>query len=311
MGNQQFVNGVDDWGHFYYRNLVALEYTAIVLRFHVRNAKTANRIRFNLELPAMLLLSILLGTVLAGIGSVLLAALISPSASSRFTPHMLSFAAGALLSTACLHLLPEALEGGLESKTICTVFLIGLIVFFVLDKAELWHHGHEHHHLQDNPHAGTEHGHGQVTGGVWAILVGDSVHCFGDGLLIASAFVADLRLGALASLAVLTHEIPHHLGDLAVVRQGTNGRQRAAIKVTLAGAVTIVGGLVGYWLVEPLKPLLPYFLTAAASSFIYVALADLIPQLQRHVGTRQSMRHIVWLLLGIAVVALTTTFDVN
>ncbi len=246
----------------------------------------------------MLLFSIFLGTLIAGVGSVLLAALISPKASSRFAPDMLSFAAGALLSTALLHLLPEALQSGVEAKTICAALLIGLVLFFVLDKAELWHHGHEHQH-------------GNITGGAWAVLVGDSVHCFGDGLLIAAAFIADTQLGALASLAVLTHEIPHHLGDLAVVSQGINGRPQSARKVATAGAMTVVGGLAGYWLVEPLKPLLPYFLAAAASSFVYVALADLIPQLQRHVGPKSSARHMVWLILGIVVVAIATMFDVG
>jgi zinc and cadmium transporter len=255
----------------------------------------------------MLLLSIFLGTLIAGVGSVLLATLVNPSHSSRFAPDMLSFAAGALLSTACLHLLPEAFEGGVEPKSICVALLIGLVLFFVLDKAELWHHGHEHHQGEDHDHAGAV----KPMGGVWAVLVGDSVHCFGDGLLIAAAFIADIQLGALASLAVLTHEVPHHLGDLAVVRQGVNGRQRAAAKVALAGAVTVMGGLLGYSLVEPLKPYLPYFLAAAASSFVYVALADLIPQLQKHVGPSQSARHIFWLFLGIAVVAVATTFDVT
>jgi len=258
----------------------------------------------------MLLLSIVFGTGIAGLGSVLLAAWISPSASSKFAPDMLSFAAGALLSTACLHLLPEAFEGGIDAKSICTALLIGLVLFFVLDKAELWHHGHEHH-ADEADHDESDLHDGKATGGVWAVLVGDSVHCFGDGLLIAAAFIADMRLGALASLAVLTHEIPHHLGDLTVVRRGANGRQRAAIKIAMAGAVTVVGGLVGYSLVEPLKPFMPYFLTAAASSFVYVALADLIPQLQKHVGPMRSARSILWVLLGIAVVAVTTTFDVN
>ena len=262
----------------------------------------------------MLFLFILLGTLVAGVGSVLLAALVNPGHSSRFAPDMLSFAAGALLSTACLHLLPEAFEGGVEPKRICMALLIGLVLFFVLDKAELWHHGHEHnaqHHSHAGDHDTAGHSGGTPMGGVWAVLVGDSVHCFGDGLLIAAAFIADMQLGALASLAVLTHEVPHHLGDLAVVRQGINGRQRAAAKVALAGAVTVIGGVVGYSLVEPLKPLLPYFLAAAASSFVYVALADLIPQLQKHVGPRQSARHIFWLILGIAIVALATRFDVN
>ena len=257
----------------------------------------------------MLLLFIFLGTLLAGVGSVLLAALVNPRESSRCAPDMLSFAAGALLSTACLHLLPEALEGGVAPKRICIALLIGLVLFFVLDKAELWHHGHEHH--QKTAHDETGHPVGKPMGGVWAVLVGDSVHCFGDGLLIAAAFIADIQLGVLASLAVLTHEVPHHLGDLAVVRQGVNGRQRAAVKVAMAGAVTVIGGLVGYALVELLKPYLPYFLAAAASSFVYVALADLIPQLQKHVGPSQSARHIFWLILGIAVVALATSFDVT
>lgn len=259
----------------------------------------------------MLLLSIFLGTLVAGVGSVLLATLINPGNSSRFAPDMLSFAAGALLSTACLHLLPEAFEGGVQAKSICIALLIGLVLFFVLDKAELWHHGHEHHHSHARDHDAAGYPDSKAMGGVWAVLVGDSVHCFGDGLLIAAAFIADIQLGALASLAVLTHEVPHHLGDLAVVRQGVNGRQKAAAKVALAGAVTVIGGLVGYSLVEPLKPMLPYFLAVAASSFVYVALADLIPQLQKHVGPSQSARHIFWLILGIFVVAIATTFDVN
>lgn len=258
----------------------------------------------------MLLISIILGTGIAGLGSVLLAALISPGASSKFAPDMLSFAAGALLATACLHLLPEAFEGGIEAKSICTALLGGLVLFFVLDKAELWHHGHEHHGGEDE-HQESDHHDDEAAAGVWAVLVGDGIHCFGDGLLISAAFTANTRLGALATMAVLTHEIPHHLGDLAIVRRGAHGRQRAAIKVAMAGAMTVIGGIVGYFLVEPLKPFMPYFLTAAASSFIYVALADLIPQLQKHVGPMRSARSILWVLLGMAVVAVTTTFDVN
>lgn len=256
----------------------------------------------------MLLLSILIGASVAGIGSVLLAALISPTASSRFAPDMLSFAAGALLSTACLHLLPEALEGGLNAQSICIALLTGLVIFFILDNAELWHHGHEHSQ-GDGDALG--HNHSHKPRGVWSVLVGDSVHCFGDGLLIAAAFVADTRLGALASLAVLTHEVPHHLGDLAVIGLGKTGNRRAATKVALAGSMTIVGGIAGFYLAEPLKPLLPYFLAAAASSFIYVALADLVPQLQRQAGSHRAVRQILWMIIGIVVVALATLFDVD
>jgi zinc and cadmium transporter len=128
------------------------------------------------------------------------------------------------------------------------------------------------------------------------------VHCFGDGVLIASAFMADLRLGVIASLAVLAHEVPHHMGDLMVLRSGANNKRLALLKVSLAGAVTALGGLVGYWLVEQLQDYLPYFLVVASSSFVYVALADLIPQLQKRLSARETAAQIAWLLVGIGLV---------
>jgi zinc and cadmium transporter len=255
------------------------------------------------------LLSILLGTLAAGIGSVWIAALLSFGALGRYTQHMLSLAAGALMATAFMHLLPEAFESGIEPHDLFMVLLIGLVFFFLLDKAELWHHGHEHHqssgHAPDHGH-GHSHDHAHRTeapaGGSWAVLAGDSVHCFGDGILIASAFVADLRLGAIASLAVLAHEVPHHMGDLMVLRAGTSNRRAALLKVSLAGAVTALGGVLGYWLVDQLHGYLPYFLVVASSSFVYVALADLIPQLQKQLTARQTAAQIAWLGVGIVLV---------
>jgi zinc and cadmium transporter len=147
------------------------------------------------------------------------------------------------------------------------------------------------------------HDHAGRSGG-WAVLAGDSVHAFGDGILIASAFVADLRLGAVTALAVLAHEVPHHMGDLVVMRQ-TSGTQRSAlVKVSLAGTVTMLGGLVGYFLVAQLEDFLPYFLVAASSSFVYVALADLIPQLQKRLGLRETVAQVLWLGAGIGLVTL-------
>ncbi len=272
----------------------------------------------------MTLLAIFLGTLVAGVGSVWLAALLSFGALGRYTQHMLSMAAGALMATAFMHLLPEAFESGLQAHDLFMVLLIGLVFFFLLDKAELWHHGHEHHHVGDGDEAGHahhahaaphehehehehdhehDHEHAPVAaGGSWAVLAGDSVHCFGDGVLIASAFVADLRLGAIASLAVLAHEVPHHMGDLMVLRAGTSNKRAALIKVSLAGAVTALGGALGYWLVDRLHGYLPYFLVVASSSFIYVALADLIPQLQKRLSASQTAAQIAWLGAGIALV---------
>ena len=271
----------------------------------------------------MTLLAILVGTLVAGIGSVWVAAWLSFGILSRYTQHMLSLAAGALMATSFLHLLPEAFESEAGAHELFLTLLVGLLFFFLLDKAELWHHGHEHghghghDHGHDHPH---EHGHGvhhadhvhiahadkEPPRGQWAVLAGDSVHCFGDGILIASAFIADMRLGVIAALAVLAHEIPHHMGDLAVLRRGSSSRQAAILKVSMAGAITALGGAVGYVLVDALHQWLPYFLVVASSSFVYVALADLIPQLQKRLTARETAAQILWLSLGIGMVVLVS-----
>jgi len=278
----------------------------------------------------MVLIAIWVGTLAAGIGSVWIAAALSFGALARYTQHMLSLAAGALLATAFLHLLPEAFESQAGAHDLFLTLLVGLVFFFLLDKAELWHHGHEHHHgtvsaearhpAHEHPHshahahaqghahahgAGRAHGHDHKPGS-WAVLTGDSVHCFGDGILIASAFMADLRLGVIAALAVLAHEVPHHMGDLVVLRGGSGDRRVALVKVSLAGAVTALGGTLGYFLVDRLHGYLPYFLAVASSSFIYVALADLIPQLQKRLSARETLTQIVWLGAGIGLVTLVS-----
>ena len=276
----------------------------------------------------MILIAIITATLAAGIGSVWLAAgLLSTGLGTRpdgvGTRHLLSLAAGALLATAFMHLLPEAFESQAGAHELFTTLLLGLVFFFLLDKAELWHHGHEHHdpvqgqhdhahgHGHDHSHGhahGHEHHHHHAApqGGGWAVLTGDSVHCFGDGVLIASAFLADMRLGLVAALSVLAHEVPHHMGDLVVLRQSSASRRIALVKVSLAGAVTALGGVAGYFLVGQLHDWLPFFLAVASSSFVYVALADLIPQLQRHVSARETAFQIFWLLLGMAVVTLVS-----
>ncbi|MFY3385599.1 ZIP family metal transporter [Paracidovorax sp. MALMAid1276] len=283
----------------------------------------------------MTLVAIILATLAAGIGSVWLAALLmrlglSGRGGSVGPQHLLSLAAGALLATAFMHLLPEAFESQAGAHDLFATLLVGVVFFFLLDKAELWHHGHEHSHAEPGAHGHAheapahDHGHapGQAPGhhhdhahhhqhhhhhhgpraGGWAVLTGDSVHCFGDGILIASAFLADMRLGVIAALSVLAHEVPHHMGDLVVLRQMSPSRRIALVKVSLAGAVTALGGAVGYFLVGQLQDLLPYFLAVASSSFVYVALADLIPQLQKRLTARETVAQIAWLLAGMAIV---------
>jgi zinc and cadmium transporter len=263
----------------------------------------------------MTLVAIILATLAAGIGSVWVAALLMSLSGGRspgvMPQRLLSLAAGALLATAFMHLLPEAFESHGKAHDLFITLLVGLVFFFLLSKAELWHHGHEHSHGEVHGHEGHEHhhhhghehghAHGQGKGG-WAVLTGDSVHCFGDGVLIASAFMADIRLGLIAALSVLAHEVPHHMGDIVVLRQSSSNRRVALIKVSMAGAVTTLGGIAGYFLVGQLQDFLPYFLVIASSSFIYVALADLIPQLQKRLSAKETVAQVFWLLLGIVVV---------
>jgi zinc and cadmium transporter len=285
-----------------------------------------------IDIAAMNLIVIIVATLVAGIGSVWLAALllrvgVRSGSGGVNSQHLLSLAAGALLATAFMHLLPEAFESRIQPAMLFGVLLFGLVFFFLLDKAELWHHGHEHHHGDTVPgpigHRAEEHAHGHdhdhdhghahahahghaPRAGGWAVLTGDSVHCFGDGILIASAFIADIRLGLVAAIAVLAHEVPHHIGDLVVLRQSSVNQRAALVKVSLAGTMTMLGGIVGWWLVDQLHGLLPYFLVLASSSFVYVALADLIPQLQKRLPARQTAAQIAWLVVGIALVTLVS-----
>jgi zinc and cadmium transporter len=273
----------------------------------------------------MTLSVILVATLLAGVGSVWLAAALAYALLSRFTQHLLSFAAGALLATAFMRLLPEAfeqsLQTGVSAHHLFALLLLGLVFFFLLDKAELWHHGHEHHqdahthethandthtakmHRHDAHAHAHEHSHGHTHSGGWAVLLGDSVHAFGDGILIAAAFVADVRLGIAAAAAVMAHEVPHHVGDLVVLRQTLNNPRAALFKLSLAGGVTAIGGVVGYLLVGAMHDYLPFFLVVAASSFMYVALADLIPQLQKRLSPSATAAQVAWLFSGISLIA--------
>ena len=250
---------------------------------------------------SMTLLAILAGTLSAGVGSVLLAALLARALLARFTQHLLSLAAGALLATAFMHLLPEAFESDITPQVLFMTLLAGLVFFFLLDKAELWHHGHEHGHAHGHDHA---HDHAQPSGmaGSWSVLMGDSIHAFGDGLLVAAAFLADVQLGVAATVAVLAHEVPHHMGDLVVLQQGMGQPRSALIKLCMAGGVTVLGGLVGHSLIAGHEEWLPFWLTMASSSYIYVALADLIPQLQKRLSASATVAQIGWLFAGIALV---------
>jgi zinc and cadmium transporter len=209
-----------------------------------------------------------------------------------------------LLGTALLNVLPEAFESKVPPQALFATLLGGLLFFWLLEKAELYRHdhhhegdGHDHHHHFDAQRAGR--------GGL-SVLVGDTVHNFCDGVIIAAAFVADARLGAVTALAIMAHEIPQEAGDFIVLLNAGFTRRKALFYNALSGTAAVAGGVLGYFLVGPWQAALPYLLVVASSSFIYVAVADLLPQLQQRLSWRETLAQVAWLAGGLGGVALAT-----
>ena len=251
----------------------------------------------------MTLLYIVVATLAGGLLSVAIAAFLTQRLLSRVVRSLVSLSAGVLLGAALLHVLPEAFESGADAHELFMTLLAGLLFFFLLEKAELYRHGH--HHEGDDPHHGHDHGFDaeQAGRGGWAVLVGDSIHNFCDGIIIAAAFLADPQLGVVTAVAVIAHEIPQEVGDYIVLLNAGFTRAKALLYNALSGLAAVAGGVLGYFVVGPWEALFPYLLVVAASSFVYVAVADLIPQLQRRLPLRDTLSQVVWIAAGLALVA--------
>ena len=236
----------------------------------------------------MTLLWIVLATLAGGLLSVLAAAALTISVLTRVVRHLVSFSAGVLLGTALLNVLPEAFEGPAPAQPLFATLLGGLMFFFLLEKAELYRH--QHHHEGDDHH----HHHGfdaqQAGRGGWTVLLGDSIHNFCDGIIIAAAFLTDTRLGVVTALAIIAHEIPQEVGDYIVLLNAGLSRARALAYNALSGLAAVAGGVLGYFVVGPWQALFPYLLVIAASSFIYVSVADLIPAVAASSCRRETPR---------------------
>jgi zinc and cadmium transporter len=252
----------------------------------------------------MLLLYIVIATLAGGVLSVLIAASLTLALLGRIVKSLVSLSAGVLLGTALLHVLPEAFEGGADPHELFLTLLGGLMFFFLLEKAELYRHGH--HHEGDDPQHHHHHGFDaeQAGRGGWSVLVGDSIHNFCDGIIIAAAFLADVRLGVVTASAIVAHEIPQEVGDYIVLLNAGLSRRRALLYNAISGFAAVVGGVIGYFVVGPWQALFPYLLVAASSSFIYVAVADLLPQLQRRLSLRETVSQLLWLAGGLGIVVL-------
>ncbi|RLK46066.1 zinc and cadmium transporter [Cupriavidus plantarum] len=250
------------------------------------------------------LLYILLAALISGVGSIFGAALLSLTVASRVVERMVSFSVGVLLATALLHSLPEAFESGADPRALFGTLLAGLLGFFLLEKLSLLRHSH--HHEGDGHHH--HHGHDREEAGRsgMTILVGDTFHNFADGIVIAAAFLADPHIGIVTALAIAAHEIPQEVGDFIVLLNAGFSKARAFAFNLLSSLAAVIGGIVGYFLLDQLQAWIPYVLVIASSSFVYIAVSDLMPQMQRRPRWRESVIQVVLVAAGIAAIVFIT-----
>jgi zinc and cadmium transporter len=221
-------------------------------------------------------------------------------------PHLVSFATGTLLGAAFLGLIPHALEGAGPAGThqIGLALLTGILLFFMLEKFVLWRHCHDDPCEMHSPSQSPSHeARDQASANL--ILAGDTFHNLLDGVLVAAAFMTNPQLGIVTALAVFAHEIPQEVGDLAILLHGGFSRARAMTLNLVSSLTSVVGGVLAYFALGTAMDLLPYALAFAAASFIYVAVADLIPGLHRRVDLRASLGQVLFIVLGVGLVYFT------
>jgi zinc and cadmium transporter len=241
---------------------------------------------------AMLFLWVVGFSILGSIASVAAAALmlLFPDAIRRqLVPCLISYATGTLLGAAFLGMIPSGLKHAPAIHITGTV-LAGMVLFFVLEKLVLWRHCHDGEcevHTRAGP----------------LILVGDAFHNFVDGVVIAAAFLTSIPLGIATALAVIAHEVPQEVGDFAILLDSGYSRGKALLFNALSSLATLPGAVVAYFWLAETRGAVPYILGLSAASFIYIAAADLIPGLHRHVSAKAALRQFVLLIAGIGTIA--------
>lgn len=243
---------------------------------------------------------ILAACLVGGLVSVLLAALVAFRVQARLVPILVSYAVGALLGAVFLDIIPHLFEQTTDHAATAATILAGLLGFFILEKMLLWrhHHGDGTEEAAAGGH-GHSHGHDGGRSG-WMIVIGDSFHNFTDGVIIASAFLADVKLGIFTAAAIVAHEVPQEVGDFLVLLHSGFSKTKALLLNALSSLAAVVGALLGYFMLSSAQEWVPRVLAIAAASMIYVAVADLIPGLQRRTRLGESLTQVAFIALGIA-----------
>jgi zinc and cadmium transporter len=237
---------------------------------------------------------IILVSLLGGAISVISAAFFALNTRSSWIPMLISYAIGALLGAVFLEILPHAFEAAESIESMAVTILLGILLFFVLEKLVLWRHCHGDE-CEAHMHAET-HDHGRSG---LMIIVGDTFHNFVDGILIAAAFMVDINLGLVTALAIITHEIPQEVGDFLILLHSGYSKRQALLFNLLSSMATVAGGLLAYFALQTVQGWVPTILGLAAASMIYVAVADLIPGLHKRAQLKETLYQVILIALGI------------
>jgi len=221
------------------------------------------------------------------------------AALAAWVPRMVSYAVGVMLATAFLQLLPEAFRQAESIEALFALTLAGVLGFFLLEKVAIWRHRHDHGHGSGVHTHGVGNG---ARGTGMMIIVGDGFHNFVDGVLIAAAFLTDVKLGIATTLAIIAHEIPQEIGDFMVLLHAGYARRTALLLNLASGLACVAGGIAGYYALTEMQQVTQYVLVLAAASFIYISVADLIPDLHRVSDTRGTLWQIALIAAGMATI---------
>ena len=297
------------------------------------------------DLP--ILVWIILSSLIGGALSVAGAGIVALNARTAAIPMLISYAIGAMLGAVFLEILPEAIKVASDVHTMTATVLFGILLFFALEKLVIWRHCHGNHcevhaiHTEENcpdivhetKPAGTkpiatkykavqagkpsigvvehshshDHGHDGGRSGMM-VMIGDTFHNFVDGILIASAFMVDVKVGIVTSIAIIAHEIPQEVGDFLILLHSGYSKKQAFIFNLVSSFATVVGGTIAYFALKHVQGWVPTILGLAAASMLYVAVADLIPSLHKRTELRATISQLSLILCGVGSIWLTGYF---
>ena len=254
---------------------------------------------------------IIAASLLGGSLSVAFAAMLTLNTRASWVQMLISYAIGALLGAAFLNALPEALELSKDPNGISVIVLSGILFFFILEKMVIWRHCHfdecEAHEPANNISISATNDHDSGRSGMM-VMLGDTFHNFVDGILIAAAFMVDVQLGIVTSIAIIAHEIPQEAGNFLILLNSGYSRQKALLFNLLSSIATLIGGVMAYFMLQDMNHLMPSLLGLAAACMIYVAMSDLIPGLHKRPEIGSTIQQVVLIILGITSIWLTGNF---